>query len=287
MRDDIKKKLIQAQRLELTERLLYQRLAAVTKERKNKRILQDIAEMEHHHYDFFKQHTQQDVKPYRFKLWLYYALARLFGVTFGVSLMEHEEKAAQQLYKGIVKEIPHAKDLLEDEEKHEEQIIGMLRETKLEYISSIVLGLNDALVELTGALAGLTLAFQKTSLIAVAGLVTGIAASLSMAASEYLSTKAEKNKRKPLIAAFYTGVAYIVTVIILVLPYLLLTNAFAALAITLSLGFVIIFMFTFYTSIIKHDSFWRRFAEMALISFSVAAVSFVIGVLLRTVIGVA
>jgi VIT1/CCC1 family predicted Fe2+/Mn2+ transporter len=47
-------------------------------------------------------------------------------------------------------------------------------------------------VELTGALSGLTLAFRNTRLIAMAGLITGIAASLSMAGSEYLATKSEE-----------------------------------------------------------------------------------------------
>ena len=280
-----KRRLLQAQRLELTEHILYRKLASAA-HGKNKRVLQEIAEMEHHHYDFFKQLTKQDVQPFRLKLFFYYILSRIFGVTFGVKLMEHEEKAAQELYKHIIHDVPHAKDLLEDEEKHERQIIDMLRETKLEYISSIVLGLNDALVELTGALAGLTFAFQKTSLIAVAGIVTGLAASLSMAASEYLSTKAEHNRRKPVTAALYTGVAYLCTVIVLVLPFLLLEQALVALAITLGLGLVIIFLFTFYSAVTRHENFWHKFMEMALISFGVAGFSFVVGMLLRTLVGV-
>ena len=285
MQSEKKRRLLQAQRLELTEHILYKKLAQISSI-KNKRVLQEIAEMEHHHYDFFKQLTGCDVKPYRMKLAFYYCLSRVFGVTFGVKLMEHEEKTAQQLYQRIIHDVPHAKDLLQDEEKHEQEIINMLRETKLEYISSVVLGLNDALVELTGALAGLTLAFRKTSLIAVAGLITGIAASLSMAASEYLSTKAEHNRRKPVTAAIYTGVAYIFTVVILVLPFLFLSNALIALAITLGLGLFIIFIFTFYSSVTRHEKFWHKFFEMALISFSVAAFSFLVGIALRAWIGV-
>ena len=69
------------------------------------------------------------------------------------------------------------------------------------YTGSIVLGLNDALVELTGALAGLTLALQDTKLIALTGSITGIAAALSMGASEYLSTKSEDVDRSPVKAS--------------------------------------------------------------------------------------
>ena len=84
-----------------------------------------------------------------------------------------------------------------------------------QYTGSIVLGLNDALVELTGALAGLTLALQNAQIIAVAGLISGIAASLSMAASEYLSIRAD-GRSHALYSAFYTGVAYMMTVLFLI-----------------------------------------------------------------------
>ena len=92
------------------------------------------------------------------------------------------------------------------------QLLSMLDEEALKYMGSVVLGLNDALVELTGALAGLTFAFQNTKLIALTGLITGISASLSMAASEYLSSRAdgEENAGR---SALYTGIAYIITVI--------------------------------------------------------------------------
>ena len=41
---------------------------------------------------------------------------------------------------------------------NESALLQLLDEEKLRYTGSIVLGLNDVLVELTGALAGLTLA---------------------------------------------------------------------------------------------------------------------------------
>ena len=50
-------------------------------------------------------------------------------------------------------------------------------------MGSVVLGLNDELVEFTGALAGFTLALSDHRLIALTGSITGIAAALSMASS--------------------------------------------------------------------------------------------------------
>ena len=125
----------------------------------------------------------------------------------------------------------------------------------------MVLGLNDALVELTGALAGLTFAFQNTRLISIAGLITGVAASLSMAASEYLSKKSEESSDSPYKASLYTGIAYIVTVILLILPYLILNNPYLALAFTILIAIIIIFVFNFYIAIAKEIPFKKRFFE--------------------------
>ena len=103
--------------------------------------------------------------------------------------MEKVEGKAQAIYEEISKYVPAAIDIEKDEKEHERKLIDLIDEERLRYVGSMVLGLNDALVELTGALAGFTLAFRNTRLIAMASFITGIAASLSMAASEYLSTK--------------------------------------------------------------------------------------------------
>ncbi len=123
----------------------------------------------------------------------------------------------------------------------------------MRYAGSVVLGLNDALVELTGALAGLTLALQNVKLIALSGLITGIAASLSMAASEYLSTRSEKTDKHPVRAAVYTGIAYIITVTLLVLPYLIIQNYIIDLVITLAVAVLIIAGFNYYISVAKDE----------------------------------
>lgn len=154
------------------------------------------------------------------------------------------------------------------------------------YLGSIVLGLNDALVELTGALSGLTLALQNAKIIASVGLITGIAASLSMAASEYLSTKTEKNGKNPLMSAFYTGVAYIITVLFLIFPYLILTNIYHALIWALFNAIIVIVIFTYFATREKGKTFMNRFFEMIIISFSVALISFGIGYLVRLFFGI-
>jgi VIT1/CCC1 family predicted Fe2+/Mn2+ transporter len=150
----------------------------------------------------------------------------------------------------------------------------------------MVLGLNDALVELTGALAGLTLALQDTQLIALTGSITGIAAALSMGASEYLSTKSEETEKNPVRASTYTGAAYLSTVLILILPYLVFQNYYLCLALTLAGAVLIIALFNYYISVAKDVPFRARFMEMAGLSLGVAAFSFLMGFLMRSVLGV-
>ena len=98
--------------------------------------------------------------------------------------------------------------MLINEENHEKELIALVDEERLKYVGSVVLGLNDALVEFTGTLAGLTFAIQNTQIIAVAGLIMGVAASLSMGASEYLSHGVLMGDQPdPVKASVYTGFA--------------------------------------------------------------------------------
>ncbi len=143
------------------------------------------------------------------------------------------------------------------------------------YIGAVVLGLNDALVELTGALAGFTMALPNCRLILLAGFTTGVAATLSMAAAEFLSQQTDKGTNS-YVAAFYTGFAYLITVSLLLLPFALLETPILALAMCLGIAACIIMVFTWCISRICHTSFAKNFTQMLLLSFSVAFIAFFI-----------
>jgi len=198
-------------------------------------------------------------------------------------LLEKGEDMAQAAYGRIRQVAPQVEKIIADEGRHENELIDLVDEDRLKYASSVVLGLNDALVELTGALVGFTLALQNTRLVALVGLITGIAASLSMAASEYLSTKQEDTQKDPLKASLITGGAYVLTVTLLILPYLLLDNLSVCLGLVLITAVTIIFIFTYYISVAKGLNFKKRFLEMAGISLGVAAINFLIGLVIRNV----
>ena len=211
----------------------------------------------------------------------------MLGFTFAVKLMERGEKNAQGEYELLAKEVEESIHIRHQEEEHEEALLQMLDEERLHYVGSMVLGLNDALVELTGSLAGFALALQNTKLIALSGLIVGISATFSMASSEFLAAKSE-GRDDALKSCSYTGIAYLITVIALILPYLLFPvhQYIAALACMLVVVILIIAAFTYYTSVAQDQPFRSRFWEMALISIGVAVVSFVVGILAKRFLGV-
>ena len=290
MNQAVQRRLIRLQRMEKTEMEVYRRLAQREKKPENKIILQKIAEQESNHYNILREKTGQDVKFSKIRVYLHVISSVILGLTFSLKLMEKIEQNAAIEYRDLGFE-----DIAKEEDEHEKELLSLLEEDALNYLSSIILGLSDALVELTGALAGLTFAFQELKIVALAGLVTGISASFSMAASEFLATKEEDSSRSPFKAALFTGSAYIITVLLLVIPYLLLgddsENIFGmaphiqALAITFIIGILIIALFNFYVSIAQEKSFNRKFIEMIFILLIVTIISFLIGLILRESFG--
>lgn len=285
MDERTKRAALAAQRNEVTEHLVYSRLAATCKVPKNAEVLRSIGEAEAAHAEFWKGITGVEARPSAFRAFKSILFAKLFGLTFALKLMERGENRASRGYGELAKEVPGLDKIAADEDEHERTLLGMLDEERLRYVGSIVLGLNDALVELTGALAGFTLALGDTKLISLAGLVTGISAAFSMAASDYLSSKAEGDELAGK-SAVYTGVAYLVTVILLILPFLLIASKFLCLGITLATAVLIIALFNYYISVAKDLAFKHRFLEMSGISLGVAAFSFFVGYVLKGVLGV-
>lgn len=286
MTEQMRKKLIVFQRNEITESMVYARLANMEQNRQNREVLNQISAEESVHYQILKKYTGTEVAPDMRRVRHYCRVAKLFGLNFAIRSMESGEQNAYNNYADLA-EFPQLLSLAKEEQEHEKRLMDMINEERLSYMSSIVLGLNDALVEFTGALAGFTLALNDSGLIALTGSITGIAAALSMASSEYLATKSEKDPdKRPVKAAVYTGIAYLITVALLVAPFILLGNVITALCVMLLLALTIIGVFNYYYAVARGESFRKRFGEMAALSFSVAAISFLIGYLLKLFTGI-
>ena len=272
---------------ELTESVIYEKIAAFAKGEENKQTLLRLSREEKAHYEIWKKYSGLEMKPQKGKVLWFTLIARILGFTFAVKLMERGESNAQEEYAVLAAEVEESIHIRQQEEEHETALLGMLDEETLQYVGSMVLGLNDALVELTGSLAGFAFALQNNKLIALSGLIVGISATFSMASSEFLAARSE-GRTDALKSCSYTGIAYLITVILLIAPYLLLGSSQYLLALICMLAVVVLIIagFTYYTSVAQDQPFFSRFGEMAVISISVAVLSFIVGVLAKRFLGV-
>jgi len=283
---EIRQQLIFAQREEITEYHIYTKLAEQTKDVENRKVLYQIAADELKHYKLWGAYTNKEVSPSYWEIKKYYWISKIFGLTFGLKLMEKGEEKAQVNYAMIATEVPEALEVASDENQHEKELLGLIQEEHLKYMGSIVLGLNDALVEILGTLAGLTFALQNTKLVALAGIITGIAGALSMSSSEYLSNRAEGKHDMAIKSAVFTGIAYVIAVIFLVAPFLIFSSVFVGLLAALFDSILIVFLFTYYISVANDQPFRKRFLEMVILSSVVGIISFGLGYVVRIMFGI-
>lgn len=285
MTDLLDKRLLERQREEATGSKIYANLARTVPEPKNKEILKKIASVELVHYDFWKRLTNKDVAPSRLKVFFLTWVARIFGLSFGIKLIERIEESNMRALLELKAGIPEIGRMIQEEEEFEHALLDLVEEDRLKYTSDIILGLSDALIELTGVLAGLTLALGNPQTIASVALITGLAASMSMTASQYLSAREEQGKNA-IKSGLLTGFAYVLTVTLLIFPFFLLASPFVSLGLSFLLVVLIVASFAFYTSIAKDLPFKHRFLEMCTVCLSVAVLNFGIGKAVKSYIGV-
>lgn len=270
-----------------TEAEAYRRIADRLPDGDNRSTLLRIASEKAADADAWVRLTGTAAAPHAGRARRYAGVARVLGFTFAVKLMDKQKHVARRDARALAARLPEVARIEAAEERRGRELMGLLDEKLLSYVGAMVLGMNDAVVEITGTLAGLTLAMQNTRLIALSGLITGIAATLSMAASEYLAAKSDGRpdaKR----ACLYTGGAYALTVVLLLIPYLVLPNNLYLLAMAIMLAVVVLILwaFNFYTSVAQDLPFKRRFGQMCAISLGVAALSFGLGLFCKIVLGV-
>jgi VIT1/CCC1 family predicted Fe2+/Mn2+ transporter len=281
----LKKELIKIQNKEITEHIIYKKLSEKAKG-SNSEVLEQISEDEIRHYNEWKEYTKTDVRPNRLRVIKYLIVSQIFGLMFMMKLLEGNEEKAQINYQRISKELPKAKQIINDEIKHEKLLIEMIDEKRLNYLSSIISGLNDAMIELAGELAGFTFALQNPALIGFAGLIAGVAQFLSSSASEielFLTERTTEN-REAIKKSFFEGSIYLITVFFLITPFFLMANPFVAMGIGAFNSLIIIIFFTYYVSVVKELSLKKMFSITLLITLGIGTLSFIIGWIVRTVL---
>jgi VIT1/CCC1 family predicted Fe2+/Mn2+ transporter len=282
--EEFKKALIQQQN-EINDYAIYSTLAI--KDKQNRKIFNKIANEEKTHYEFWVKITNKEIKPQRVLVLWYLLLVKIFGTSFALKTLEKREEKAKEFYKELFDVYPESRKIYQQENEHEFELIDMLNDKKLVYAGAIVLGMNDALVELTGTLSGIAFAFEKSLVVGLTGLIMGIAASLSMAGSAYLEAKENPSEViKPLTYSLYTGVSYILTTAILVAPFFIFETMAYSLIVMFACAFIAIISYNFYVSVAKDLNFSKRVLQMSTITFGVALISFLIGYLVKAYLGI-
>ncbi|WP_418186711.1 VIT1/CCC1 transporter family protein [Aliarcobacter lanthieri] len=281
------KKALRQQQNEINDYTIYKALSLHQKDEKNKKIFEKISKEEKTHYDFWVNITKRQLKPQSFIILFYIFLVKILGTSFTLKFLEKREAGAEEFYKELFEIYPESKIIYQQETEHEFALIDMLHDKKLVYAGAIVLGMNDALVELTGTLSGIALAFDRSIVVGLTGLIMGIAASLSMAGSAYLEAKENPNELiKPLTYSLYTGVSYILTTAILVAPFFIFDSIMESIILMFICAFLAIVLYNFYISVAKDLSFTKRVLQMSAITFGVAIISFLIGYLVKHYFGI-
>jgi vacuolar iron transporter family protein len=286
-------------REELFDVELYSALAKRSKaDDENRRILERLLEHERRHAGFWLHLAgvpASKARPSRLKLASLLFASRLLGLAFTIRWLERGEQRAIARYSKLLEEraLPpeHEEKLraiISDEQGHEHELEQRVADERMLYLGAAVLGLNDALVELTGGLTGLSSSISDPRLIGFSALVVGLAAAMSMAASNFLSVDIgeEATELQPRKAAAYTGTAYVLVVLVLVAPFFLSDNRRLALGSSWAGAVLVIAAFSYYSAVVQHVSFRRRFLLMCALGLGVAVISFGLGTLIGTVLGI-
>ena len=169
---------------EYADRSVYLALARREKNPVFKKALENIGNGEQSHYEFWKNYAPDvKVSAKRLRMYVIVLLRLILGLTFTLKLLERHEGKLHERYKKLAEYIPqsdmaHFQAMMESEESQEDLLIGEIKENRVKYMSFIVLGLADAVVEISGIHAGSLGIYGRTELAGLAGII--LAASLAL-----------------------------------------------------------------------------------------------------------
>jgi VIT1/CCC1 family predicted Fe2+/Mn2+ transporter len=276
---------------EITEHFTYARLARMENNPANRAALEKLSAQEQSHYEFWKSllahedpRAAERIRPRMAVVWMMAGLRTFLGVTFITKFLEIHEKGAVAKYEAARAIVPaehqaRFNEIIEDEKSHERTFIAELKEARVSYMGFIVLGLADAIVEITGVHAGFLGVTGDTLIAGVAGVIVGFAAAISMGSAAYLQAK-EDPEKSPIVSAFATGISYFVSVILLALPYFLIRTMIPAFTLSTSIGILLIAGFTYYGAVVFDRGFWREFGEAAGLMLATAVATFFWGAII-------
>ena len=276
---------------EYTDYIVYMRLAEGSKTQKLKDVMTKLSETEYGHYQFWSKYaTEKEVKAPKRVVYLILFLKLIFGTTFAVKFLEKHETKTIAGYKSVANLIPEAdreafRNIINDEMEHENTFANQVQGSYIKYISFIVLGLADAIVEISGIHAGSLGIYDSTELTGLAGIVAGAAASLAMASAAYAQAK-QGFQGSASMSAVFTGISYFINAVLLASPYFFTKDMITAITSSVILAVVIIAFISYYNSIVSDGHFTKDFGELAGIMLGATVALYFFGLLIRSIFGI-
>lgn len=284
---------IEGCRDELTDHTVYKRLSTLGIERNQefRDNLVKLAATELGHYEFWKKYApDEEIRVDGMKVFVALLVRLLLGTTFAVRYLERNETKVIRRYKSVAHTIPAAdaegfQRMLSDEEDHERGFELKIQGGLIRYISFVVLGLADAVVEIAGIHAGSLGIYNSTRLAGLAGVIAGAAASVAMSSAAYAQAK-QGFQGSARLSAVYTGVSYFAAALILASPYFFTESMTLALGVSLFLAVLLVAFIVFYSAVISGKPFARDFLEITGIMFGATFALYVLGTLIRYFFGI-
>ena len=191
---------------EINDHLTYQELVGKSAKSPFYADMIRIAGMERGHADFWKAMLLAHNAPLptvrinRTRLFVLRLLRLFINPVLLVSLLELGETSAVKRYMHFFKyadldesEKQRLRAIILDEIEHETYFKETAKALGVGNLRDIVLGMNDGLVEILGAVAGLSAVYPGDPLIvAVSGLIVGIAGALSMGIGAFISVRSQR-----------------------------------------------------------------------------------------------
>lgn len=315
MKDRDKARLVRSLYLdELADYEIFKRLAEGEKDGNLKVLLGRLARMERAHMKIWaeiagKKEPELHARGFMIMIKVYaFLLARsILGVAFITMLLGTEEMDALEEYTGVMENVqlsPKEKRLLDiviaDERYNEIDLKERIREYRgqLNYIRSIVFGLNDGLVEILAAVAGIAVVATSGTVVIVAGVIIGVSGTLSMAGGSYLSAKSHNlmedidedgegnTNTTPLQEALYTGVYYFLGSLVAIIPFVFGLVGVAGILVAVILVSLVLTMVSIIVAVVSGTSVQKRVFEMLAVSLGAVMVTVILGTVARVYFGI-
>ena len=320
MKDSERLKLVRELYLhEMADYEIFSRMAGAEKDKGLKVLLGRLARMEKAHMEIWEDIGEEMAGKKEemagpgawmvmIKVYAYLLARRILGVAFVTMLLGRGELESLERYNDAVRNSSLPKEdrkrldtIIADEKYNEDNLKDSIRKYRgqLNYIRSIVFGLNDGLVEILAAVAGIAVVATTSGVVVIAGIIIGVSGTLSMAGGSYLSAKSHNlvedidedgvsrsHHTTPAKEALYTGVYYFMGSLVAVMPFIFglvgfegIISAVIAVSIVLTTVSVIV-------AVVSGSSVSRRIFEMLAISLGAVVVTVILGTIARVYFGV-